>query len=68
MRPNEHAGLLVSAMTNDEIEVGVVSVARRDPAQAAALRGRSSGQVLARLDGRVLPVDVGEAVSGSGAP
>ncbi|GCD19461.1 twitching motility protein PilT [Cellulomonas algicola] len=61
VRRHEAAGLLISVMTVYEIEVGILSVARRDPAQAARLREWLSTQVLVQFDGRIVPVDVGVA-------
>jgi predicted nucleic acid-binding protein len=61
VRQHERAGLLISVMTVYEIEVGILSVARRDPAQAARLREWLSTQVLVQFEGRIVPVDVAVA-------
>jgi hypothetical protein len=41
-----------------ELELGVLQLNRRDPAQAAVLRRWLSGQVLVAFDGRILPIDI----------
>lgn len=53
--------LFLSAITVLEVELGVLSVARRDAAQGALLRRWIDGKVLPAFAGRVLPVDVAVA-------
>jgi toxin FitB len=49
--------LSISAITAFELEVGVLSMERRDARQGAALRRWLNEQVLAAFAGRILPVD-----------
>ena len=49
--------LYISAITLLELELGILSLERRDQAQAAILRGWMRGHVLPAFVGRVLPVD-----------
>lgn len=51
------AQIFLSALTVMELEIGVLRIARRDPAQGAALRAWFEGQVLPAFAGRILPVD-----------
>ena len=51
------ASLYLSAVTIMELELGVLQLNRRDPAQAAVLRRWLSGQVLVAFEGRILPID-----------
>ncbi|MGD9509063.1 MAG: type II toxin-antitoxin system VapC family toxin [Geminicoccaceae bacterium] len=52
------AGLFwLSAITLLELEIGVLRIERRDPAQGALLRHWLEQAVLARFQGRVLAVD-----------
>ncbi len=51
------ADLYLSAITLLEIELGVLSVARRDMAQAAILRSWIDTRVLPSFAGRILSVD-----------
>lgn len=51
------SSMFLSAITILELERGVLSIARRDPAQGAILRAWIDGQVLPRFEGRILPVD-----------
>ncbi len=51
----------LSAITILEIELGVLSVERRDAAQARVLRGWLEGQLLPAFSGRILPVDTAVA-------
>ena len=51
------ADLYLSAITLLEIELGVLSVARRDKAQAAILRSWIDTRVLPSFAGRILAVD-----------
>lgn len=45
-----------------ELQTGVLSVARRDPAQGALLRAWMDEQVIPGFAGRVLPVDAAVAL------
>lgn len=47
----------VSAITIMELELGVLSIERRDASQGAMLRAWLEKQVLPEFSGRVLPVD-----------
>lgn len=47
----------ISAITVMELEIGVLRVERRDPAQGAALRAWLDGRVLPEFAERTLPVD-----------
>jgi predicted nucleic acid-binding protein len=51
------ASLHLSAVTIMELELGVLQLERRDPAQAAVLRRWLTNHVLAAFDGRILPVN-----------
>ncbi|WP_378736527.1 type II toxin-antitoxin system VapC family toxin [Nocardia brasiliensis] len=55
---NPVAGLFVSVITVQELEIGVLRVERRDPAQGAILRNWLESQVLPSFAERILPVDV----------
>jgi predicted nucleic acid-binding protein len=55
----------VSSITVFELEIGVLLLERRDPAQAVHFREWLDGLVLPAFEGRVLPVDV--AVAGRAA-
>src|SRR5665213_3315360 len=50
--------LFLSAITVLEIEVGVLTIMRRDAAQGARLRGWLEERILPGFDGRILAVDV----------
>ena len=52
----------LSAITVLEIELGVLSIQRRDVAQGKVLRAWFDGQVLPRFQGRILPVDTAVAL------
>ena len=54
--------LYISAITLLELELGILSLERRDPAQAAMLRVWMHSHVLPAFDGRVLPVDTAAAL------
>ncbi len=56
------ASFYISAITVMELEIGVLRVERRDPAQGALLRRWLSAQVLPEFSGRVLPVDASVAL------
>lgn len=49
--------IFLSVITVLEIEAGVLSIERRDPAQGAILRGWVDRQVLPGFAGRILPID-----------
>ncbi|GHU27090.1 twitching motility protein PilT [Betaproteobacteria bacterium] len=55
------AELFVSAITIMELELGVLSIERKDAAQGAMLRSWLEQQVLPEFSGRVLPVDTAVA-------
>jgi hypothetical protein len=50
--------LFLSAITVLELELGVLSIERRDPAQGALLRAWLDGHVMPAFVGRVLLIDV----------
>ncbi len=50
--------LYLSAITIQELEIGVLLIERRDPAQGAALRTWLESHVLPAFDGRILHVDI----------
>jgi predicted nucleic acid-binding protein len=53
----EAASLYLSTITLLELELGVLQIERRDPAQGAMLRAWLDGQVMSAFDGRILAVD-----------
>lgn len=53
--------LFLSAITILEIEAGMLSVRRRDPAQGKVLAEWIDGRVLPAFEGRILPVDTSVA-------
>lgn len=53
--------LFVSAITIMELELGVVSIERKDPHQGAMLRAWLEQQVLPEFSARTLPVDTAVA-------
>ena len=55
------ADLFVSAITIMELELGVLSIERKNPAQGALLRSWLEQQVLPEFSGRTLPVDTAVA-------
>ena len=55
------ANLYVSAITILELELGVLSMERKDPTQGAKLRAWLQKQVLPEFAGRTLPVDTAVA-------
>ena len=55
------ADLYVSAITVQELTIGVLLAERRDPVQGAVLRAWLDGQVLPAFAGRILSVDVAVA-------
>ena len=55
------ADLFVSAITIMELELGVLSIERKDATQGAVLRSWLEQQVLPEFSGRTLPVDTAVA-------
>lgn len=55
------SGFYLSAITVMELELGILRVMRRDSTQGGLLRQWMDQQVLARFDGRILPVDTAVA-------
>lgn len=55
------ADLFVSAITMMELELGVLSIERKDAAQGAMLRSWLEQHVLPEFSGRTLPVDTAVA-------
>ena len=55
------ADLFVSAITIMELELGVLSIERKDATQGAMLRSWLEQQVLPEFSGRTLPVDTAVA-------
>ena len=53
----ETAALYLSAISLLELELGVLQIERRDPAQGAMLRAWLDGQVAPAFAGRILAVD-----------
>jgi predicted nucleic acid-binding protein len=51
------ANFFISAITVLELELGVLSIERKDNVQGQALRTWLGSQVLPRFEGRVLPID-----------
>jgi predicted nucleic acid-binding protein len=49
--------LYLSAVTIEELEIGILRVERRDPLQAIVLRVWMEGNVLPTFEGRILSVD-----------
>ena len=54
--------LYISAITLLELELGILSLERRDQPQASILRSWMQGHVLPAFEGRVLPVDAAVAL------
>ena len=55
------ADLYISAITLQELEIGVLRAERRDPAQGAMLRTWLDAHVLPAFAGRILPIDTAVA-------
>ncbi len=55
------ADLYISAITLQELEIGVLRAERRDPAQGAMLRTWLDAHVLPAFAGRILPIDAAVA-------
>ncbi len=53
----EAGSLHISAITVLELELGILKIERRDPAQGAMLRAWLETRVLPEFDGRIFPVD-----------
>lgn len=58
---SEPAALFLSAITIEELEIGVLMCARRDPAQAQVLRRWLDIQISVVFEDRILPVDAAVA-------
>lgn len=56
------ADFYISAITLMELELGILLVARRDPAQGERLRLWMTAHVVPEFEGRVLPVDAAVAL------
>jgi len=57
----EVADLFVSAITIQELEIGVLLAERKDPSRGAVLRTWLNSHVLPAFAGRILPVDTAVA-------
>lgn len=57
----ETIDLFISAMTMQELEIGVLRAERRDSAQGAILRTWLENHVLRAFNGRILPIDAAVA-------
>ena len=57
-QPIPVGSLFLSAITVLEIELGVLLIERRDPAQGKVLRAWLDQSVLPAFEGRILPVDL----------
>jgi len=55
------ASFFLSTISILEIELGALSIARKDTAQGAILRAWIDGQILPRFEGRILPIDTAVA-------
>ena len=60
------AALYVSAITIEELQIGMLCIERRDAAQGELLRRWITQQVLPSFEGRVLPVDLAVAECSAG--
>ena len=56
------ASLFVSAITIQELEIGILLIERRDATQGALLRAWMKNHVLPAFAGRILPVDTAVAL------
>jgi hypothetical protein len=54
--------MFLSAITVEELEIGVLLAERRDPYQGCILRAWLNGYVLPTFTGRILPVDMAVAL------
>lgn len=59
------ADLFISAITLQELEIGVLLSGRRDPVQGAIFRAWLDGHVLPAFSGRILAVDAAVALRGA---
>lgn len=57
----EATDLFLSAITIQELEIGILLAERRDPVQGAVFRAWMNGHVLPAFSGRVLPIDTAVA-------
>ena len=55
------ANFFICAMSIMEIELGALTIARRDAAQGAMLRTWIDQQILKQFEGRILPIDTAVA-------
>lgn len=58
VRGRDAAQMFLSVVTLMELDIGILRVARRDPAQGARLRDWFEGRVLPEFAGRVLAIDI----------
>jgi predicted nucleic acid-binding protein len=58
----EAVDLYLSALTVEELEIGVLLMERRDPAQGAIFRTWLDSHVMTAFAGRILPVDTAVAL------
>ncbi len=56
------ASIFLSAVTLLELELGALSIARKDEAQWRVLRAWIDDQILPRFEGRILPIDAAVAL------
>ncbi len=59
------ADLFLSVIVVQELEIGVLLVERKDPAQGGILRAWLEGHVLPAFDGRILAIDTAIARTGA---
>jgi toxin FitB len=57
----EATDLFLSAITIQELQIGILLAERRDPVQGAVFRAWMNGHVLPAFSGRVLPIDTAVA-------
>jgi toxin FitB len=55
------ASIFLSAITILEVELGILSIQRRDATQGRILRSWLDEQVMPRFEGRILPIDAATA-------
>ncbi|MBK9240361.1 MAG: type II toxin-antitoxin system VapC family toxin [Acidobacteria bacterium] len=60
------ADFFLSVISVLELELGVLMLERRDPAQGLVLRAWLDGQILPQFEGRILPVDTAVALQCAG--
>jgi len=56
------ASFFLSVVTVLELELGALSIARKDEAQGLVLRSWIDDQILPRFEGRILPIDTAVAL------